>query len=146
VTQHHREQPHDAHDLGLVREDYLELREVDLRLAAGRGLEAPLEGLAPLRSDVAQVVGHAAVAAPVAQAAQLAQQPGSRQFGIGPHALAKVVLERVEQLGPRGPWAVARALQPLREILAHRLAVEPGLAGDGAQRQALNRPGFPGGS
>ena len=43
VAEHHREQPDDALDAGLVGELDLEPGEVDLRLLAGRRLEAHLE-------------------------------------------------------------------------------------------------------
>jgi hypothetical protein len=43
VAQHHREQPDDPLDAGLIGEDRSEMREIHLRLAAGRGLEADLE-------------------------------------------------------------------------------------------------------
>jgi hypothetical protein len=69
VPEHHREQPDDARDPGLVGELDPELGEVHLRLAAGRGLEPPLEDLAPRRPRRAQDIGEDAVAARVAQIA-----------------------------------------------------------------------------
>ena len=43
VAQHHREQPDDPLDAGLISEDRTEMREIQLRLLAGWGLEADLE-------------------------------------------------------------------------------------------------------
>ena len=43
IAQHHREQPDDAFDAGIVDELDVEAGEVDLRLLAGRRLEANFE-------------------------------------------------------------------------------------------------------
>src|SRR3954453_15970240 len=75
VAEHHREQPHDAGRGGLVREDDLELREVDLGLVARRGLEANLEGRRLARAPRAQVVRPRRIAADVAELLDLAPQP-----------------------------------------------------------------------
>ncbi len=50
VAEHHREQPDDARDAGLVGELDLEAGEIDLRLLAGRRLEADLERRRPARA------------------------------------------------------------------------------------------------
>ena len=57
VAEHQREQPDDPLGAGLVGEHGAEMREVDLRLAARRGLEADLERRRLGRPDVAQEVG-----------------------------------------------------------------------------------------
>jgi hypothetical protein len=45
VAEHHREQPDDPLGAGLVGKDGAEEGKIDLRLFAGRGLEATLERL-----------------------------------------------------------------------------------------------------
>ena len=51
-AEHQREQPHDASDAGLVGEHDLEVGEIDLRLRAGRRLEADLEWSDRFRPNV----------------------------------------------------------------------------------------------
>jgi hypothetical protein len=89
VAEDHGQQPEDALHLGLVGEHGLELGEVDLPLAAGCGLEAALEGLGPGRTRLAQEVGEQAVAARIAEFADLAQQPLAGQLGPGGDPLAQ---------------------------------------------------------
>ena len=71
VAQHQREQPDDPLRARLVGEHRAEMGEVDLRLTAGRRLEAHLERRRLDRPDVAQEVGQDAVAAGVAEFAAL---------------------------------------------------------------------------
>jgi hypothetical protein len=95
MPEHHREQPDDARDPGLVGELDPELGEVHLRLAAGRGPEPPLEDLAPRRPRRAQDIGEDAVAARVARIADLAQQALARQLRKRRDALCQIILGRV---------------------------------------------------
>jgi hypothetical protein len=94
-AQHHGEQPDDPRRLGLVGEDDVELREVDLRLFTGRGLEAHLE--MPIRggSHVAEEVGDCGVAALISAFPQLAEQARAGQAQIGFDAPAQIAGERV---------------------------------------------------
>jgi hypothetical protein len=137
VPEHHREQPDDARDPGLVGELDPELGEVHLRLAAGRGLEPPLEDLAPRRPRRAQDIGEDAVAARVAQIADLAQQALARQLRKRRDALCQIILERLDEPRPRCARTVDRRFQPALEVLAHGLSIEPRLACDGRDRKPL---------
>jgi hypothetical protein len=79
VTEDHREQPDDALDAGLVGERDVELGEVDLRLLAGRRLEAYLKARQPRGPQLAQQVGDRGVAALIAALAQFAKQAAPGQ-------------------------------------------------------------------
>jgi DDE superfamily endonuclease len=72
VAEHEREQPDDASDAGLVGKFDNELREVDLRLFAGRRLEADLESRRPRRPQIAQQVGDRRVSALIPTLLELA--------------------------------------------------------------------------
>jgi hypothetical protein len=137
VPEDDREQPQDAHDAGLVGELDPELSEVDLRLLAGGGLEAPLEGLDPRRPGLAQEVRDDAVAALVPALLHLAQQPLARQVRPGRDADAQVVLVRRDQPRLRRTRAVRRRRDADLEVLAHRLAVHAELARDGRDAEPL---------
>ena len=63
VAEHHREQPNNALDAGLVGKFDHELGKVDLRLLAGRRLKANLEASRSRRSKIAQKVGDRGVSA-----------------------------------------------------------------------------------
>ena len=128
VAEDHGEEPEDALHLGLVGEHGLELGEVDLPLAAGCGLEAALEGLGPGRTRLAQEVGEQAVAARIAELADLAQQALAGQLGPGGDPLAQIGLVGRKLARPWRTGPVDRRLHPTCEMPAHGLAVEPDLA------------------
>ena len=73
---------------GLVGEHDLEVGEIDLRLRAGRRLEADLERLDRFRPNVADGALYRRVAAGVAPLTQLPPQPHGREAGIGRKPLA----------------------------------------------------------
>ena len=81
VAEHQGEQPDDACDARLVGERHLELGEVDLRLVAGRGLEADFEDSGRRRPQVAERVRDGGVAAPVAALLQLPKEAPAGQAG-----------------------------------------------------------------
>jgi len=137
VTQHHREQPDDPLDLGRVLEGGLEEGEVDLGLAAGRGLEATLERWLDRRTDAAHEAGDAGIAALEAVVAQLAPEALGGQRRVVAQPLAQIGRERLDRARHHRPRRVGGRLQAARDVLAHRLAVVPGLARDGGDRQAL---------
>jgi hypothetical protein len=91
----------------LVGEHRAEVCEVDLCLAPGRRLEAHLEGRRLDRPDVAQEVSENAVAAGVAEVAQLAVQTGPGQLRKRRKPLAQIAQERREltRRGGRGPYS-----------------------------------------
>ena len=93
MAEHEREQPDHVLGAGFVREHGTEMREIDLRLAARRGLEADLERGRPGGPDIAQEVGENCVAAGVAEIAQLAMQSATGQLRKGGDALAQIALE-----------------------------------------------------
>ncbi|ESZ11065.1 hypothetical protein X737_30530 [Mesorhizobium sp. L48C026A00] len=67
----------------LIGKDDIELGEVDLRLLAGRGLEANLVStLRRGRTDVAQEVGDGRVAAAIAEVLQFPEKPAAGGSGI----------------------------------------------------------------
>jgi hypothetical protein len=137
VAEDDREEPEDALHPWLVGERGPELGEVDLPLAAGGRLEAALEGLRLGRTRLAQEVGQHAVAALVAELADLAQQALAGQLRPGGDPLAQVVLVGRDPARARRAWPVDRGLHPALEVPAHGLAVEPDLAGDGRDGEPL---------
>ncbi len=131
------EQPH--HPLGsrFVGEGGTEVGEIDLGLAARRGLEPALEGGTGGGPDAAEVVLHGRVAAFVPAFADLAQQPLGGQFRHGLDALPQIVLPGRDDGLPGRPGRVDRRLQTTLDACADRLAVQPGPPGNGRQAQAL---------
>ena len=82
-AEHQGEQPDDPWRRRLVGEDDMELGEIDLRLLAGRGLEADLVAvLGRGRTDVAQEIGDRRVAAAIAELLQFPEQPPAGKTGI----------------------------------------------------------------
>src|SRR6187397_3037806 len=134
VTEHKREQPDNALGTRLVGEHRPEVREINLRLASGGSLEANLELRCRSRPDLAQKVGQDRIAARVAELAQLAMQPTTGQLREGAKALAQIVLEPLQLCRPGLARTVGRRFQAPVDVSAHRLAVEPDLAGDRGNR------------
>ena len=93
VTEHHREEPDDALDPWLVGELDVELGEVDLRLLAGRRLEAHFESGGADGAKVARAIAHDAVAAGEAALLDLSPPAYGGQAGIGRQTLAQIGLE-----------------------------------------------------
>jgi hypothetical protein len=85
--------PDDPLGAWLVLEADPEVGEVDLRLAAGRGLEAALEEGRRRRADRAEEVGHRGVAAGEAQLPDLPPKPPAGQVGEAPNPLPQEYLE-----------------------------------------------------
>ena len=75
IAQHHREQPDDAFDAWLVDELDFETGEIDLRLLAGRRLEANFESGAGCWSKIAHAISHRAIAAGKAALLDLPPKP-----------------------------------------------------------------------
>ena len=138
VAEHHREQPHRPRLPGIVGELRPEVREVRLRLAPRRRLEAQLEPPLPPRPDGAQVVGHRRVASGVAELGDLAVQAPPGQPGMRLDARAQVVGVAVDQPRTRLPRPIGRHAGTLRQAPAHSLSVKTGPAGDLRDGQPLS--------
>src|SRR5207248_3210029 len=130
VAQHEREQPEDPLRARVVGEYRAEVGEVDLRLTAGRRLKAHLEWCRLGRPDVAQQLRQNAVAADVAEFAQLAVQTSPGQLRKRRKPLAQIARERRDLARSRRARAIHRRLQAALDVLVHRLAVEPYLPGN----------------
>src|SRR5271167_2441744 len=137
MAQHQREQPDDPLDARLVREHRSEMREIHLRLAPGRGLEADLERRHLVGPDLAQQVGKDGITAAVAELTQFAVQPAAGQLRKRRQALAQIGLEGLQLRYPRLAWTVRWRLQPLCDVSTHCLAVELHPAGDGRNADTL---------
>ncbi len=119
VAEDQGEQPDVAHDTRLVGEGDAELGEVDLGLAPRRRLEAALEDRLSRRPHGAQEVGDDAVAARVAELADLAQQALARQPRPGGDALAQIGLVGLQLARPRWSRAVDGRFDAARQMPAH---------------------------
>jgi len=108
VAEHQREQPDDPRHSRLVSKRHLELGEVDLRLVAGRRLEADLEHGGGRRPQLAEHVGDGGVAALVAPFLQLAKEASAGQARPSLNPLAQIGDERVDPPRARLPRAVDR--------------------------------------
>jgi hypothetical protein len=137
VAEHQGEQPDDPCHPRFVGERHLELGEVDLRLVAGRRLEANFEDGGCRRPQLAECIGDGGVAALVPALFELPKETSTGQTGPGPDSLTQVRNERVDAPGARLARAVDRRLQATREVLAHRLAIDVELKGDGRNGKAL---------
>ena len=137
VTEHQREQPDNPLRAWLIGEHRAEMREVDLRLTSGRRLEAHLEGSRLGRPDLAQEVGENAVAAGVAEFAQLTMQATPGQLRNCRKPLAQIAHKRRDLARPWRPRAIQRRLQTSLDVFVHRLPIEPHLAGNRRYAQAL---------
>ena len=137
VAEHQGEQPDDPGHPRLVGERHLELGEVHLRLVAGRGLKADFEGGRDRRPQVAERVSDGGVAAPVATLLQLPEEAPAGQAWPSLDPLTQVRDERVDAPRAQLARAVDRRLQATRKVLAHRLAIDAELKGDGRDGQAL---------
>jgi hypothetical protein len=137
VAEHQRKQPDDACDARLVGKHHLKLGELDLRLVAGRGLEASFEDGGCRRPQLAEGIGDGGVAALIAALFELPKEAPTGQTGPGPDSLTQVRNEWVDAPRARLARAVDRRLQAPREVLAHRLAIDAELEGDGRNGKAL---------
>ena len=117
--------------------DDVELGEVDLRLLAGRRLEARLKARQPRGPQLAQQVGDRGVAALIAALAQFAKQAAPGQGRKRGDPLAQIRREQIDETRPRRPRLVGRRLQAFGDVNAHSLAINSELAGDGGHREAL---------
>jgi hypothetical protein len=137
VAQHQREQPDHPLYAGLIGEHGAEMREVDLGLTARRRLEAYLERGRRDRPNLAQQVGHRGVAAMIAHRDKLTVQPTAGQFGHHVEPLTQIPLERLQLRNLGWPRTIGRRLQPSRDHLAHRLAVQTRAPGDSRYASTL---------
>ena len=128
VAEHHREQPDNALDAGLVSKFDHELGKVDLRLLAGRRLKANLEASRSRRSKIAQKVGDRGVSALISALLELAPQAAACQGRERDEPLAQIRYERINQMPPRRPRRIARRPLGLWRC-ACRFAAPPSSAG-----------------
>jgi hypothetical protein len=115
-AEHQREQPNDAGDAGLVGEHHLEAGEIDLRLRAGRRLEADLERLDRFGPDLADGALDRRIATGVAPLTQLPPQPYGRETGIGRKPLAQI------RQKPIGAPLLGRAWANIVRLQSYRLS------------------------
>jgi hypothetical protein len=108
VAEHHREQPNNALDAGLVSKFDHELGEVDLRLLAGRRLKANLKASRSRRSKIAQKVGDRSVSARISALLELTPETAACQGRERDEPLAQIRYERINQTRPRWPWRIGR--------------------------------------
>lgn len=137
VAEHHRKEPDDAGRIGFILEDDMELSEVDLRLFAGRCLEADFVTGGDGRPNIAQEIGDRRVAARVTAFLQLAKEAPAGQSRIGDDPFSQIGGEGIEHGGPRCARPVGRRLQAALDVLANGLAVGARLSGDRRHRQSL---------
>lgn len=132
MAEHQREQPDDAGRARRIREGDDEAGEVDLRLLAGRGLEADLVGLGLGRPDRGGEPLHRGVGTGIAVLAQLAGQAHGAQVGEGGDPLAQVIEVGRELARSAGlTRAVGRRFEAALDVLTDRLRIAAGPAGDG---------------
>ena len=124
VAQHAGEQPELAANAGLIGEFDHERSEVDLGLAARRGLETALEAARKLAPDLAQAVGHRRVSPGIAEGGDVAIEPPAGQTFAGRDPLAKIVFVRLNEPRPRRTRTVERVLEPAFQVVSDRLAVQ----------------------
>ena len=117
MAEHHGKEPDAVLYAGVLGELDHEVREVDLRLAAGGRLEADLEGRDHWRPNRAQEVVELGDATNVAALAHFAQQPYAAEFGPGGHALAQVGLVGTDRRWPRHAQRVLGTTKPRRITL-----------------------------
>ena len=139
MTEHQREQPDDPGDARLVLEAGDEAGEVDLRLMAGRRLEANLEGLRPVaRPDRGDEALHRGVSAGIAALAQLARQSRRGQLRESRHPLAQIVEIGGELVRPADlTRSIDRQLQAALDVFANRLRITAGASRDRGHGQSL---------
>jgi hypothetical protein len=87
--------------------------------------------------DLAQQVGHRGVAAMVAHRDKLTMQATAGQLGHNLKPLAQIALERLQLRDLGLSRTVSRRLEPGRNHLAHRLAVQPSAPSDSRYASAL---------
>jgi hypothetical protein len=139
VSEHQREQPDDAGRARCIREGDDEAGEIDLRLLTARGLEADLVRLSLGRPDRGGEPLHRGVGPRVAALAQLAGQAHGAQVGEGGDPLAQIIEVGRELARATGlARAVGRRFEAALDVLADRLRIAAGPAGDGEDGQALS--------
>ena len=116
-----------------------EAGEVDLRLMAGRRLEANLEGLRPVaRPDRRDEALHRGVSAGIAALAQLARQSRCGQIRESRDPLAQIVEVGGELVRPADlTRSVDRQLQAALDVFADRLRITAGASRDRRHGQSL---------
>jgi hypothetical protein len=136
MAEHHREQPDDPDDPGLVGKGRDEAGEVDLRLIARRCLKADLERLRlALRPDRRHESLHGGVGPLVATFPEFAGEPDGTQIGEGRYPLAQVIEIGRELARPADlTWPIGRRLEPAFDVFAHRLRVPAGASRDRRDR------------
>ena len=137
VAEDEGEEPDDTLHPRLVSELGLEEGEVRLALLAGRGLKTTLKHLGWCRTDHAQELGDGVVAALKAELAELAPEAPPGQLGEALRPLPQIGLKRLDQRGSGSSRLVGGRLEPASDVLADRLAVVAGAAGDGGDSQPL---------
>jgi hypothetical protein len=137
VAEYQREQPHDPLCLRLVGENGAEMREVHLRLAAGRCLKADFKAGGVAGTRLAQEVLHRRVSTTIAELMDLSKQTATGQFRKGYQPLAQVAFI-LRQLGwPRQTWPIHRRLDATREIFLDRTSMQPGSPGNRPTRSCV---------
>ncbi len=133
VAEHQGEQPNDAGELRLIGEGSDEAGKVDLRLLAGRRLEADLKGLGLVgRTGRGEEALHGRVGALVPAFADLSGEPDRTQVREGRDALAQVIKIRRQLAGASAlTRATGRRLEATGDVLADGLGIAAGAAGDG---------------
>ena len=140
VPEHHREQPHHLHLLGLLGllgEHHLELREIHLRLLAGRRLEPMLEPRRLARAYRRDEVRHCGTSSLIPQIANLTQQPHRAELRALRQPPPQVGAIRIEFLRPWRPRPVPGLLYAVLQVPAYGLAVHTHAPSDLADRQSL---------
>ena len=127
VPEDQRERPDHARDAGLVLEDHAELGEVDLRPAAGQGLEPALERFALRRPRLAKEVGHPAMSHPCS--------PGRRPRAAVARARAPDGSSRARAVSRRTGRSAAHGVDGAR-----RPAPPARASGAGARSRGRARP------
>ena len=113
ITEHHREQPDDALDARLVGKLHFELGEVDLRLLAGRRLEADFKAGRARAAAARATVRDRGVAALISTLLEFAKQAAPGQGRERGDPFAQIRRERIDQTRPRRPGLVVRRSRPL---------------------------------
>src|SRR5215212_10133327 len=138
VTEHQREEPHDALGAWCIGEADPKLCEVDLRLPARRCLEPTLETCRLPWADGAQEVFDHGIAPRIAEVADFTIKPAASQVRVGGHPLPQISLIRGNLGRPRWARRVDRRFQAALDVSMYGLAIEAGPSGNGGNGQALS--------